>query len=270
MFSFLAPFKNSDSANVFPALPEAFQIFHNTVSDTGYISRGEKRKLHKHCIFHYTVKGHGEVLYNGKRYKTQAGEGFFNIVDKPNCGYGYPEDEAGPWEFVVVCFKGGNVRELTAQLMDKQVIYSLPPKEFERLCLELHTESEGIKQTFLPRLIALLCAQSGKRSPIGRKFERLVQDNILLNPKISAIAKEIGISREHLTRTVQKEFGISPAQYIAAKRFETLCLLLCGQGCEADIAEQMHFSSLSSMSAFFKKHSGLTPSVFRKNKYFLP
>ncbi len=267
MFSFLPPFKGMDTPNIFPALSEAFQIYHATVNDITYRSRGEERRLHKHCIFHYTVKGHGYVLHNGKTYKTSAGQGFFNIINEPNCGYGYPEDETEPWEFVVICFKGDNMRQLAKQLIEKQPLYTADPQAFQNLCKNLYNEEAGAKITFLPKLISLITQSEENFSRITKAFSDIVQRDIMLNPTICAIAREMGISREHLQRSFFLENGITPAKYIANKRVETLCILLSTDMKEGEIALQMNFSSLGAMTAFFKKHLSLTPSQYRKNKF---
>ena len=270
MFSFLPPFTSIETTNSFTSLIEAFQIFHSTVQTPLYRSRGEERGGHTHCIFHYTVKGHGEFIYKGKAYKTNPGQGFFNIINQHSCGYGYPKGETEPWEFVVISFQGGNVRDLTCELNEKQIIYDIAPKAFSQLCYSLFYQYHGARFTFLPNLISCVTQKETEQSKLSQSFKEILQQEVMTNPTISAIAKKIGVSREHLQRQFVLENGISPAKYLAAKRFETLCSMLSSNLSEKDIADRMHFSSLGAMSSFFKKHSLVTPTQYRKNKYLLP
>lgn len=103
----------------------AFQIIHSTVRNDSYRSAGEFRRQEMHCIFHYTVSGHGEVIYQGVPYQTNPGQGFFNIINEESSGYRYPQCASEPWEFVVICFDGGNLRQIVSELSEKQTVYTI-------------------------------------------------------------------------------------------------------------------------------------------------
>lgn len=248
---------------------KTFKLYHSVVNNVSYRSEGEKRESQSHCIFHYTVKGTGEVLYNGVKHKTRAGEGFFNIVNEHNSGYGYPEDATEPWEFVVICFDGGNVREIVKELMENKVIYKISNQNsfcvmLKRLVDEKDTD---IKLTFFQKLFCLIYKEDNPKSQLSIKFQNIVERDILLNPTISAIANEINVSREHLHREYLKENNITPAKYLNHMRFEKLCYLLTTSMQESEISDMMNFPSLSGMTLFFKKNAGITPREYRKNGY---
>lgn len=252
-------------------MPMAYQLFHSTVDSIHYRSRGSLRRNESHCIFHYTVRGQGEVIYRGVPYKTGPGEGFFHIINQEDCGYGYPKNSTEPWEFVVICFRGGNIRQIVSELTEKQVVYSIPnPNEFARVCKALSKDVDpGVKLTCFSRLVAMVTSADQAQSPLKIRFQRIVEQKLMQNPTISAIASEMQMSREHLQREFLKQTGITPAKYLNSKRFEHLCYLLSTPASEGEIAEKMHFPSVSGMSLFFKRMAGVTPRQFRKNGYWI-
>ena len=269
MFSFIPPVITLNTDKISENIITAYRIHHSVVNSAGYRSKGEMRQGQTHCIFHYTIKGSGEVLYNGKSYKTKAGEGFFNIIDEKNSGYGFYEGATEPWEFVVISFRGGNVREIVKELLEKKVVYSIESMEnFCLLCKRLLEEDAmNLKLTFFPRLLSVIYETDSSDSPITQKFKSIAEREILNNPSVSTIAYEMNISREHLQREFSKENNITPAKYLKNKRFEKLCYLLTTEQSEKEVSEIMNFTSLSDMIIFFKKISGITPKQYRKNGY---
>ncbi len=271
MFSFIPIFHGFEWPNAIKNQPRVFQVFHSTVSNTSYRSIGEKRADETHCIFHYTLKGHGEVIYQGKAYQTSPGEGFFNIINEKNSGYGYPKNGEEPWEFIGVCFTGGNIRELIKELLDRQVVYYLGDhndklaRMYKELLTPPHTKGQV---TFLSNLISLT-SNEATSSELIISYQTIVKRDLLKNPTMEAIAQELRISREHLQRTYKFQTGTSPAKYLRDKRFELLCSLLSTSLSEEEICTKMHFPSVSGMTIFFKKIAGITPREYRKHGYFI-
>jgi len=271
MFSRIPPIKNIDLDLPINSITKAFQLLHSTVNSISYRSVGESRQQESHCIFHYTVKGHGEVIYQGHPYITNPGDGFFNIINEANSGYGYPLSASEPWEFIVICFAGGNTRQIVKDMLEKQVIYNLNNQSgFYFLCEKLLDDfSSDAALCFFPKLISMLHEANKPQLELSSLYKNIVERDFLKNPTISTIASELQVSREHLQREFSRQIGMSPARYLRAKRFEYLCYLLTTQATDIQITELMHFPSVSGMSIFFKKHAGITPHQFRQNKYLL-
>lgn len=268
MFSALPPYKAFKTDSYPKSVALAFEIFHGKASEPTYRSLGKMRKSESHCIFHYTVSGHGEVMRLGKRYRTSAGEGFFNIISEENSGYFYPENESEPWEFVVICFDGGNTRQIVSELLENQTVYSLKSEDavFAKMCAEL-SKREFASLTFLSELISLILEKQGRASDVVEKFNEIARRTLSKNPTVSFIADEMGISREHLERTYTRLACESPAKYIKRKRFEMLCVLLGTDKKLSEIADVMSFPSVSGMGVFFKRISGITISKYKANGY---
>ncbi len=272
MFSFIPPFHEFEDRELLHSLPVVFQIFHSTASTPSYRSVAEERSNETHCIFHYTVRGQGEAVYQGQTYSTSAGQGFFNIINEPLSGYGYPDGGTEPWEFVVVCFRGGNTREIVKELMEKSVIYDLSEQNtsFCHLCKEL-LRGPSLRSgliTFLTDLIALIASTPTQQNPTVEKFEEIVKRDLLINPTIATIASEMQLSREHLQREYVALTGISPAKYLRGRRFERLCDLLSSELSEEQVADMMNFPSVAGMRVFFKQMAGISPRQYRLRGYF--
>lgn len=271
MFSFIPPVVTLNTDVISGNMIKANIIYHSTVNDVSYRSVGEERQGENHCIFHYTVKGSGEVVYRGKSYKTKAGDGFFNIVNEENSGYGFYKDAKEPWEFIVICFEGGNVREIVREFLENNVVYSMDAgnrENFYVLCKRLLEEpGTNLKLTFFPILMSMIYDTYAADSKLSLKFKSIVERDVLNNPTVSAIAYEMDVSREHLHREFFKENNITPSKYLKNKRFEKLCYLLTTSKSEKQIAEMMNFPTTTDMIIFFKKFAGVTPGQYRKKGY---
>ena len=268
MFSFLKPFAWVQIMDPCMALPRPTEIFHSCVDSTAYISRGVDRSEHRHCIFHYTVRGSGEVIYNRKSYRTEPGMGFFNIINDPLSGYGYPADATQPWEFVVICFDGNGTRELVRELLERQVVYSLRGREalFCRLCHDLSQSApdRNLGLSAMVRLLAMLEPER-KEPACVEAFRCVARRDVMKNPTVYAIAAEIGVSREHLHRQFQQSTGMSPARYLCKLRIEMVCKLLREGYSQKETADAMCFPSPSGLSQFFKSQTGITPAQYQQN-----
>ena len=270
MFSKIPPFIALDEQVSFSPIIKVTRIYHSTVSTSEYRSEGIKRKNNPNCIFHYTIRGHGEVIHKGRSFITSAGEGFLNILNEEGSGYGYPQGQTEEWEIVVIEFEGDNVRKATEKLLEKQVVYSINNREvFWYMCNRLIDFSDKeIQLTFFPKLVSMLFESKDENDGISTKFREIVERDLAKNPTISAIAFEMNVSREHLQREFSKQFGKTPAKYLSDKRFERLCMMLQGEMKDDELVKQMNFSSKEAMVTFFKKYSGVTPRQYRKKGGF--
>ena len=83
---------------------------------------------------------------------------------------------------------------------------------------------------------------------------------------LSQLAAGINVNPHHLSQIINSEFGKSFACYINEYRVNAACRLLSDDNNRTvlEIAMDSGFSSKSSFNALFKKHTGLTPSEYRK------
>lgn len=82
---------------------------------------------------------------------------------------------------------------------------------------------------------------------------------------LTATAKQLGVSANHLSRLFKKQFGRTPTQYITGLRLDKAAELL-GQADASilEIAYMTGFKSLSNFYKCFKEQTGHTPKEHRK------
>lgn len=94
-----------------------------------------------------------------------------------------------------------------------------------------------------------------KRAIVARRFERIMIDEL---------AKDVGISKEYLQKLFRQHEGIPITEYIADKKLEAACnMLVFSDRKISDIADQLHFGSVSHFSLVFKRKKGQSPREYR-------
>jgi AraC-like DNA-binding protein len=103
-------------------------------------------------------------------------------------------------------------------------------------------------------------------------YRRIVQSKLFIDLHFAEgidlgnIADEAFFSRFHFIRLFSKIYGKTPHQYLTGVRIREAKLLLKKGNPVSDTCFSVGFESLSSFTALFKKHTGLTPSAFREQQ----
>jgi AraC-like DNA-binding protein len=81
--------------------------------------------------------------------------------------------------------------------------------------------------------------------------------------RVDELAREIGISRQHLARQFQQHVGVSPKTFARVMRFRRLVQTLPKQGADwADLAARSGYYDQSHLIADFRELAGTTPNAF--------
>lgn len=100
-----------------------------------------------------------------------------------------------------------------------------------------------------------------------RAFKNAVNNNYKKEHSISYYANELYISPDHLNRTFKAKIGKTAKDYIQARIItEAKRLLYFSDLSNKDIGYELGFNEPANFSAFFKKHSKLSPSNFKKKR----
>ncbi len=122
-------------------------------------------------------------------------------------------------------------------------------KEFFRPCLKCRPE------------LAPGQAPIDKSQRIAELLTQAEEDS-----SVESIAKLCGLSTRQIRRVIQKEFGVSPIEFILTRRLLLAKQLLTDTSLPIiDIAFASGFSSLRRFNDAFKKRYRIPPSHFRKN-----
>jgi AraC family transcriptional regulator len=92
-----------------------------------------------------------------------------------------------------------------------------------------------------------------------------VEDHLSDNLSLFDLSRLVGYSPDHFARLFKRSFGVSPYQYVLARRVERAKLLLRGRGCSiAEVAMLCGFASQAHLHSAFKARTGATPGTFRR------
>ncbi|MBE7050604.1 MAG: AraC family transcriptional regulator [Ruminococcaceae bacterium] len=87
------------------------------------------------------------------------------------------------------------------------------------------------------------------------------------NITIDMVCKEAGLSKYHFAREFKRIIGVTPVNYINSLRIEKAKkMLLSGECSICEVQEKCGFDNASYFTALFRKVTGMTPTVFLKNK----
>lgn len=82
---------------------------------------------------------------------------------------------------------------------------------------------------------------------------------------LGVLAKEIHLSKSHLSRVFKQETGSSISSYLLARRLKEACRLLEASECSVEeITRRVGLTNASYFIQTFKKHIGVTPLQYRK------
>lgn len=92
-------------------------------------------------------------------------------------------------------------------------------------------------------------------------------NNILKISSLTEISDALGYSYSYLSHIFKEEMGLTLKNYCANKKLEKAKeLLLSGEQNVTEISETLHYESIHSFSKSFKKSTGVSPSMFKKQK----
>lgn len=122
----------------------------------------------------------------------------------------------------------------------------------------------------LSHIEAALCAPEFLPDFIGKATGYIVSHACDAFTDFDALAAQFGMSADRFRRVFRENVGLSPLAFLAgAKTDKIKALLRENRYSLTEIAALTGFSDLNYFSRFFKKHTGLSASEYRK-KYCEP
>lgn len=137
----------------------------------------------------------------------------------------------------------------------------------------LHEIKEQMSQRCLfdiEQLTAIrsISSETSGRAELVDQVRTLVEDNIY-NSELSVtfLADQVHLSVNYLRNIFKDSTGTSLSNYINSRKIDVICRLLVESDLTlTEINDKLGFSTRNYFYAFFKKHVGMTPGDYRKQK----
>ena len=239
--------------------------------------RTEAMRSYSQPILIWFTKGQGRITISG----ITRGYGAHNAVFIP-AGTMHGFDMVGQVFGSIVFFPSDQDLELPSEPLHLRFREASQHSELSAMIDRIQRESEGdqigrdrallhyggLLSVWLHRQSA---AQDGADfSPdaarrLAAAYTALVERDFHLSKSVSDYAAELGVTPTHLSRVCNIACG-RPASTLLSERihFEARRLLSETRTPVKDIAEHLGFTSAAYFTRAFQKHSGMTPSEFRK------
>lgn len=208
-----------------------------------------------------------------------AGSGFLVEIRDPATSYYYPPDGTEPWTFVWMAFKGEAVTRLVRDIVTRYgAVFSIAkaaPAIRRMLEARRHNgrtvpiTSVQAAETVLGLLMALTATRESPRPEqttcsLILRAQEAVASGTELNLNATALARQLNVSREHLTRKFREQMAITPYEYILRRKILQACHLLKETPMSSkEIATRLGYSIPAHFTRTFKRVVRMTPRQFR-------
>ena len=130
--------------------------------------------------------------------------------------------------------------------------------------LKLQSNAEDLTLSFIEQ------ASSSANQNFRNRFLDMITRDDNLSLTLMDMCAQLAISKTHLERLMREEFGCSAMEYYNKLKFMKACFLLQNTDLTISaISEKLCFYDESHFTRFFKKHCGITPSIYRNNSRIL-
>ena len=233
-----------------------------------------------YCSFQFTLSGEGIFKDSNGEYRVGPGQGFlFNTRDS-DWEYFFPSSSVVPWEFVYIEFFGDSVFEQQHELVNRYgpvftlglnapLIRELFHHRDKGWALKTVSVSESARLINSLMTALFQSAEPQEDEVLDTLSERAclyIGEHLSQPITTEAIAKELRVSREHLTRIFHQNMGITPYKFILLEKMAYACNLLRTTTLSIkEIAYETGDSSPEHFSRLFKKHHAQTPGQYRRS-----
>ena len=231
-----------------------------------------------HYLLHYIVSGRGVYKTDMDSFGLSAGQAFLCY---PDTQIYYCADENDPWEYYWVGFSGAAAPLLLAQTPFSGGSPVLTVAEGERLrqgLLDIYkargsdypgaVRMAGYLQAVLGTLMEGSSSERRKSSfDYAHRAAAFLQQNYSASVGVEQAAEHLGISRSHLYRAFQAEFGCSPSAYLTNYRVQRAKQLLKHSGLAVGVvAASVGFEDPLYFSRVFRRETGISPTEYRERQ----
>ena len=98
-----------------------------------------------------------------------------------------------------------------------------------------------------------------------KRVAQYIEDHLLDDVSLATLADVVKLSPYHFVRAFKQSFGLPPHRYLNSLRMERAKSLLANPAMSVtQVGFNLGFSETSSFTTTFRKHTGLTPTAYRR------
>ena len=233
-------------------------------------------EIRRHFLVVFVKEGQATLLSHKDTPRLSEGDLF---VMFPNEEIHYVVDKGCPWSISWVGLYGSlvydlfsevgitpqnpiinveSVRDNIADIFEEIYKLSFSANQFDKLSVI----------SLLYKFFSTLTSNSALKSQIDyvKEAARLIEYNYDKNISIENIAERLFINKSYLCRLFKAEKGLTPKEYLIKKRINRAVYLLKNSDASINtIALSIGFSDPLYFSRIFKKHLGVSPSLYRQS-----
>lgn len=225
---------------------------------------------------HFIMSGSG--YFNGQ--KLSAGMGF-TVLNHEHVKYHPDPDD--PWTYLFIIFHGKDKEKFFKEqdlgymvespyvfkftnAKELLSLYGVYKSTIEPMCKSKHILSAMFRLFLSFNRNTDAKTEFTAKSIYLKSASEYISINYSGDVSVSSIASILGISRSYLRNIFYEAYGISPQQYIINMRLDHAKELLSKTPLSVSaVAETCGYPDVLQFSKIFKKHTGESPTSFRKN-----
>jgi AraC-like DNA-binding protein len=261
-------------------------ILHSLISSVGrtrldkhnYSFNGLEREKEEFVVFQYTLKGRGELIYEGENYALDKGSAMLVHIPHDH-RYFFPENSR-EWEFVYLCFYGSEILRICrlAEMSLGPVFYpdrggALIQKTYRIMKTVVNEINEpqafiysDLAYSWAMTLAGLISREKKGDEPISVKRARqFCRENLHLSIGVEDIARAARCSRSHLTRLFSAHTQMGLQEYLEYLRMQKASRLLHNRDFRVkEVARLCGYGDENYFCKVFKRNFNHSPGRYRE------
>ena len=235
---------------------------------------------HKHLELFYIVGGKGQFLIQDQLYPVNVNN---LVVISPNVTHTEVSLNTQPLEYIVLGIEGIELDANNGSNGQFSILDHIESMEISGCMrnilreMELkNTGYEDVCQAYMEILVirlmrSITLAVPTEPQPLSANrrcaaVRRYIDLHFKEPLTLEHLAEEEHMNKYYLSHAFKREYGISPINYMIARRIEESTYLLAETDLSmSQIAQLMGFSSLSYFSQAFRRSLGISPKEYRQN-----
>lgn len=234
-------------------------------------------------LIHVIREGKGIFRCGGKEFHLGEGQAFLIV---PGIETFYQADMEDPWKYMWIGFHGYMSDQIVRRIgftKETPCVSLNDTDKLQEIMLEMLDASQLTFSNFLIRLGGMdrffgnLIEQSEMKKVDRPRYEYpqeiyvkqamlFMMHNYPERIKIDALADQIGITRNYLAKSFQKELGVSPQEFLINLRMEKAAALLSNSAIPInEVAAKVGYPDPLAFSKKFKESYGMSPKSYRES-----